>query len=326
MSATSPTEVQLPGATRRRATVDWADVVRGALPVVALVAILAWIVSLEPDALSYNGLTLLISTTIPLLFATMAQMLMITIGDIDLGIGAFIGLTNCVIARYLVERPGIGVLLILGGIAAYGLLGALIHLRRIPSIVGTLGASFVWLGLALLVLPSPGGSVPQFLSDFWAWTPPLIPLPVVFAIVIGIVGYLLVARLPYGVVIRAAGDDPVAVGRAGWSVLRVRITVYVAAAILGTLAGLVTTVVTASGDANSSAGLTLLSVAAVVLGGGEFSGGIANPIGGVIGAIAISLVAPLLALLSVSSDYQTGIQGAILIAVLAGRALARRDV
>lgn len=326
MSAISPTQVDLPAAPRRRATIDWADAIRAALPVIALVGILGWIVNLEPDALSYTGLTLLISTTIPLLFATMAQMLMITIGDIDLGIGAFIGLTNVIIARYLAEQVGIGLLLIVGAVLAYGLLGALIHLRRIPSIVGTLGASFVWFGLALLVLPSPGGSVPQFLTDFWAWTPPLIPLPVLVAIVIAIVGYLLVARLPYGVVIRAAGDDPVAVGRAGWSVLRVRVTVYLAAGVLGVLAGVATTVVTASGDANSSAGLTLLSVAAVVLGGGEFSGGIANPVGGVIGAIAISLVAPLLALLSVSSDYQTGVQGVILIAVLAGRAIARRDV
>lgn len=326
MSAISPTQAELPGTTRRRATVDWADVIRAALPVVALVGILAWIVSLEPDALSYNGLTLLISTTIPLVFATMAQMLMITIGDIDLGIGAFIGFTNVVIARYLAEHTGIGLLLLVGGVATYGLLGALIHLRRIPSIVGTLGASFVWLGLALLVLPSPGGTVPGFLTTFWSWSPPLVPLPVLLAIVVAIGGYLMIGRLPYGVVIRAAGDDPVAVGRAGWSTLRVRVTVYVAAAILGTLAGAITTVVTASGDANSSAGLTLLSVAAVVLGGGEFSGGIANPIGGVIGAVAISLVAPLLALLNVSSDYQTGIQGAILIAVLAGRALARRDV
>lgn len=326
MSAISPTQAELPGTSRRRATIDWADVIRAALPVVALVGILAWIVSLEPDALSYNGLTLLISTTIPLVFATMAQMLMVTIGDIDLGIGAFIGFANVVIARYLVQHAGIGLLLLAGGVAAYGLLGALIHLRRIPSIVGTLGASFVWLGLALLVLPSPGGTVPGFMTTFWAWSPPLVPLPVLIAIVVAIAGWLMVGRLPYGVVIRAAGDDPVAVGRAGWSVLRVRVTVYVAAAILGVLAGVATTVVTASGDANSSAGLTLLSVAAVVLGGGEFSGGIANPIGGVIGAVAISLVAPLLALLNVSSDYQTGVQGAILIAVLAGRALARRDV
>lgn len=326
MSATAPTPLELPAGRRRRAPVDWADVVRAALPVVALAGILAWIVSLEPTALGYTGLALLVSTTIPLLLATMAQMLTITIGDIDLGIGAFVGLTNVIVARYLAERPLLGLLLIVASIAAYGLLGALIHLRRIPSIVATLGASFVWFGVALLVLPSPGGSVPGFLAAFWAWSPPLIPLPVLIAIVIAVVGYLLMVRVPYGVVIRAAGDDPVAVGRAGWSVLRVRVTVYVAAGVLGVLAGMATTVVTASGDAGASAGLTLLTVAAVVLGGGEFSGGIANPVGAVIAAVAISLVAPLLALLGVSSDYQAGVQGAILIAVLAGRALARRDV
>jgi ribose transport system permease protein len=313
-------------APRRRARVDWRDMIRGALPVVALVTILVWIGDLESTALSYDGLNLLISTAVPLVFASIAQMLMVMIGDIDLGIGAFVGLTNVVIARYLGPDPLIGVLLIVAGIAAYGLLGLVIHVRRIPSIVGTLGASFVWFGLALLILPSPGGSVPGWLGSLWAWSPPLLPLPVLIAVVVAVTGYLLCNRVPYGVVLRGAGDDPAAVERAGWSILRVRVTVYALAGLLGTLAGLSTTAVTASGDANASSGLTLLSVAAVVLGGGEFSGGIANAVGAVIGAVAISLVAPLLALLNVSSDYQAGIQGGILLAVLAGRALARRDV
>jgi ribose transport system permease protein len=293
------------------------------LPVLAFAAIFIWIVTLESQALSYDGLTLLISTAVPLVFATLAQMLVIMLGDIDLGIGAFIGMTNALVARYLVEEPILGLALLAAAVAGYGLMGLLIQVRRIPSIVCTLGASFVWFGLALLVLPSPGGSVPGWLASFWDWRPPLVPLPVLIAIVAAAIGYLVVARLPYGVVMRGAGDDPVAVGRAGWSVTRVRVTVYALAGVLGVLAGLMTTAVTASGDPGASQGLTLLAVAAVVLGGGEFSGGVARPVGAVIGALAISLVVPLLALLSVSSDYQTGVQGAILIAVLAGRMLIR---
>jgi hypothetical protein len=42
-------------------------------------------------------------------------------------------------------------------------------------------------------------------------------------------------------------------------------------------------------------------------------------------AITIALVGSLLAFLNVSPEYQSGVQGAILIVVLAGRALARRD-
>lgn len=306
--------------------VGWRDAFRAALPVMALAAIYIWIVVLQSDALSYDGITLLVSSAVPLVFATIAQMLIIMVGDIDLSIGAYVGLVNVVVARYLAGEAGLGVLMILGLIAGYAVLGALIEIRRIPSIVATLGASFVWLGLALLVLPSPGGTVPAWLASFWSWNPPIIPLPLLVAVIVAFVGWMLVRRLPYGVVLRGAGANPQAIRRAGWSMLRIRMTVYAFAGVFGVFAGLATTAVTASGDANASSGLTLLTVAAVILGGGEFSGGIANAVGAVAGAVAIALVGSLLSLLNVSSDYQTGVQGAILIAVLAGRALARRDI
>jgi ribose transport system permease protein len=314
----------IPGVRRQRRTqTNWREIYRAALPVCALAVILIWIAQLQPDALSYGGLNLLLSTSVPLLFATAAQMLVVMIRDIDLGIGPFVGLVNVVAARYL-DGP-VGWLLLVAAVAAYGGLGALIHWRRIPSIVATLGASFVWFGIALLILPSPGGTEPSWLASFWSWNPPLVPLPILLAALLATGMWLLTTRVRYGVVLRGAGADPQAVARAGWSPLRVRVTVYALAGLLGVLAGLATTAITATGDANSASGITLLTVAAVVLGGGEFSGGIAAPFGAAIGAVAISLVGALLSLLSVSSDYQSGVQGAILLAVLAGRAFARRD-
>ena len=47
-------------------------------------------------------------------------------------------------------------------VAAYALAGALIESRRLPSIVVTLGLSFVWLGCAVLLLPTPGGLPADF--------------------------------------------------------------------------------------------------------------------------------------------------------------------
>jgi ribose transport system permease protein len=106
----------------------------------------------------------------------------------------------------------------------------------------------------------------------------------------------------------------------------VRLILFGLAGIFVLLAGLAVTANTTSGDANASQGYTLLSIAAVILGGGQFTGGIIAPVGTVAGAITISLVGSLLAFLNVSSDYQIGVQGAILIAVLAGRALTRRGL
>ena len=52
-------------------------------------------------------------------------------------------------------------------IAAYMGMAALIHLRNIPAIVVTLGAQFVWYGIALILCPTPGGSCPEMISNFF---------------------------------------------------------------------------------------------------------------------------------------------------------------
>ena len=74
-------------------------------------------------------------------------------------------------------------LLLVGGIAVYAAVGALIHLRNLPSIVVTLGMSFVWLGLAVLVLPTPGGKSPEWLAWLMKLKPPLVPFPIIAAVV-----------------------------------------------------------------------------------------------------------------------------------------------
>ena len=78
--------------------------------------------------------------------------------------------------------------------------------------------------------------------------------------------------------------------------------------------------ITTSADANIGNGYTLLSIAGVILGGGEFVGGRVSPIGAVIGALTLALAAsPLLTFMHIPPDWQVGANGAILIVVLAAR-------
>ena len=101
---------------------------------------------------------------VPIALATIAQMCVMAVNDLDLGIGAYIGLVVCIAATWLHESPALGILALSATILVYMALGALIHLRNLPSIVVTLGMSFVWLGLAILVLPTPGGKSPDWLA------------------------------------------------------------------------------------------------------------------------------------------------------------------
>ena len=152
-------------------------------------------------------------------------------------------------------------------------------------------------------------------------TVPFVPLPVVIAVLVAAAGHVILMRTSYGTVLRGIGANPLAARRAGRSLLRGRIALYGLAGVFGVLAGLALTGTLTSGDANVGSSYTLLSVAAVVIGGGEFAGGRVSSVGAVIGAVVLNLVGAVLSFLDVSSDWQIGAQGLLLVAVLALRAL-----
>jgi len=199
-----------------------------------------------------------------------------------------------------------------------------VHVRNLPSIVVTLGMSFVWLGLAVLLLPTPGGQAPGWIRAIMTLKTPMVPFPFLAAILIGVLVHFGLMRSSYGAVLRGAGGNPRAVERAGWSVLRTKVTMYVLAGVFGMLSGLSLVGLTTSADANIALRYTLLSIAGVILGGGEFVGGRVSPIGAVLGTVTLVLAGSFLSFMRISPDWQIGAQGAILIVVLALRALINR--
>src|SRR5690606_20604881 len=90
------------------------------------------------------------------------------------------------------------------------------------------------------------------------WRPPLVPLPVLVAIVVAIAGHWLLMRTAYGVVLRGFGGNPRAIERAGWSPLRARVALYAAAGVCGVLGGLAITGLNTTGDSSVGAQYTLL--------------------------------------------------------------------
>lgn len=246
-------------------------------PVFSLVLLLAAVFYMQPRAMSYTGLNLLFNLAVPIALATIAQMLIMAVNDLDLSMGTFVSFVVCVAATYLNTAPLIGVLILAAAIAAYAALGAIIHLRNLPSIVVTLGMSFVWGGLAVLLLPSPGGQAPDWARWIMTAKPPFIPMAIVASIVIAIVTHFIVMRSTFGVLMRGAGGNTRSIERAGWSVTAIRAATYALAAFFAVLAGIALVGLTTSADANIALRYTLLSIAGVILGGGEFVGGRVSP-------------------------------------------------
>lgn len=301
-----------------------AERLRLLVPALSLVVLLAAVFYLQPRTMSYTGLNLLFNLAVPIALATIAQMLIMTVNDLDLSMGTFVSFVACVTATFLQTDPLTGALILVGCIAVYAGLGVIIHLRNLPSIVVTLGMSFVWSGLAVLLLPAPGGVAPDWIRWLMTSKPPLVPMAIVASVLIAVVAHFLVMRSAFGVVIRGVGGNERSVARAGWSVVRARAATYALAGFFAVLSGICLVGLTTSADANIALRYTLLSIAGVILGGGEFVGGRVSPIGAVIGALTLTLAASFLSFLKIPPDWQIGAQGAILIIVLALRLILNR--
>lgn len=297
---------------------------RIALPLLTMLLIFAANVANNPNMMSYMGLRMKLNSTLPLIFASLGQMFIILSGDCDMGNGYSIALVNVIVGVLLTGNPLVGIVGLLIFIAAYMGMAALIHLRNIPAIVVTLGAQFVWYGIALIICPTPGGKCPELISNILRIQTPVVPLPIIIAVLAGLLCWFILYRSRYGMVMRGIGNNPNSVERSGWNYLMAKMTNYGMAGLMVVLAGMTFTASCNGADANSSVNYCMLSIATVILGGCEMAGGIVEPAGVVIAAIAMNLINSLLTAMKVNSNYQTAIIGLILIAVLAFKFVIHR--
>jgi ribose transport system ATP-binding protein len=295
-----------------------------ALPAaILLIAMLGLAFYLQPRAFSTFGLNLLLSASIPLAFAVLAQMLFLLGGDIDLSIGFAVGLVNVVAATYMVDAPLVATLALCAIVAGYIALALLVELVGVSSIVATLGASFVWLGIGLMIRETPGGSSPDWLrlmTSLKLWP---LPLPTYYLIGAIVIGVLLTRTWSYSTKLRALGNNKKMYVSLGYSPLAGRVTLYALAGILCVVSGLLVTATTGAGNINVAAGYTLSTVAAVVVGGASFAGGIVSAPGAVMAVVGMSLISTNLVFLGVSSEYAAAIGGLVLVLVLSTKSLIR---
>ena len=86
------------------------ETLRLAVPVASLLLLLAGVFYLQPRAMSYTGLNLLFNLAVPIALATIAQMLIMAVNDLDLSMGTFVSFVACVAATYLHDTPLLGCL------------------------------------------------------------------------------------------------------------------------------------------------------------------------------------------------------------------------
>lgn len=275
----------------------------------------------------------MLSSTLALAYLAMAQSVVVIGGGIDLSVGALLVLSNCLSARFMADASfGKSVLVALACLAVISALGALtgliVTVSRIPAIIVTLATSFVWGGMALLVLHTPGGGAPGRFQELVlgsgnAWWPALLCLLAPLLLV-----WAPLRRSRAGIAIHALGSSANAAYLSGVNPLRTRIVAYTFGGLLCGLAGLATTAFTGGGSPQSTIAMTatLNSVAAIVLGGVALSGGVGGLVGPVIAVWCLYLIPNIMLGLGVDPSYGEVVKGVIvvLVVLVGGLLRARR--
>jgi ribose transport system permease protein len=286
-----------------------------------LVALLVFTKLIQPNY-GVAGIQGLAISVLPLALAAVAQAVVVISGGIDLSIGSLMALTSVISASLMLNQTEeFGVAVVLGvlilGVLLGGVNGALVVFTRVPDIVVTLAMSFVWAGAALLVLATPGGASAKWLKGLvnGALGNEWIPKGAVLLIVVVALIWIPVRRSRLGLSIYAIGSNRLAAFRSGVSVGRTRVIAYALMGLFSALAGVSLTASTGIGIPVPGP-YTLLSVAAVVLGGVSLAGGRGGVFGPIIAVIVLQLIRTDMTFLNINTNLATVLQGAILIGVV----------
>jgi ribose transport system permease protein len=277
--------------------------------------------AMQPDYGASEIQSLAISA-LPLALAAVAQAIVVIAGGIDLSIGSMMALTNvtaAVLMKGSSEEFGVVVVIVvlLMGLLLGSVNGLLVVLTRVPDIVVTLAMSFVWAGTALLVLSTPGGSAAGWLKSLGSGTlfSEWIPKPLVLLIVVVGVIWIPLRRSSLGLSLYAIGSDRLAALRSGVDIDRTKLASYALTGLFAAMGGLALSISTGIGTPVPGP-YTLLSVAAVVLGGVSLAGGRGGVVGAIVGVFVLALIRSDLTYLAVDPNFTTVIQGLIMIAVV----------
>jgi ribose transport system permease protein len=321
VSAASPTVDQV-GPRPGVAVADWARRNAWNLGLVGLLALLLVYTRFINPNYGVAGIQALAISVLPLAFAAVAQAICVIGGGIDLSIGSMMALTSVVAAANMEGRSEeVAIAIVLGtlvlGLVIGAINGTLIVATRVPDIVVTLAMAFVWGGTALLVLRTPEGSAAQWLKDIVLGSVGVDFVPkaaIVLLVIVALIWFPL-RRSKLGMSIYAIGSNQLAAFRSGVAVGRTKVVAYALTGLFSAFAGLGLTASTGIGNPVPGP-YTLMSVAAVVLGGVSLAGGRGGVFGPIIAVLLLQLIQIDLAFMRFDPNLALVSQGLILIGVV----------
>jgi len=289
---------------------------------VLLLALVAYNAVVTPNFLTPQTLLdVQLRQAAPVAIVALGMALVIAVGGIDLSVGAVMAIAGQVGALTLVAgAPPLAAIAlgVLVGVVCGAFNGTLVARYGVQPIIATLILFIAGRGIAQLLTD---GRLVGFRSPSFQFLGlgrvAGVPMPVVLALVVAVVVFLVVRYTPYGRTLLATGGNERAARLAGVHVGRVKMIAYVAAGTLAALVGLVSISTTSASDANNvGLGIELDAIAAVAVSGTPLTGGRISVVGTVAGAVMLRLLQNTLIAQGVPREVAQIVTGVVIVVAL----------
>jgi ribose transport system permease protein len=282
---------------------------------------------MSDNFLTVRNLTNVLRQSVYLMIVSMGQMLALLTGGFDLSVGTVLALTSVVgamamAAMYAAMPDAVWLAIAVGclaGIAAGTAIGAIngigVSLFNVSPFMMSLGMTSVGFGAALFLTGGvPVYGMPVAFGDIFGFGSLFaIPVPVLVAVLIIFLLFVLLYRTPYGRYFYAVGGNMKAAGLSGINTRLTLFWTYLLCGMLAAISGMLLTARLDTGEPNIGASMPLESIAACVIAGVSLRGGVGRLENVILGALFIGLVQNGMNLARIESYLQTVVLGALLI-------------
>lgn len=239
-------------------------------------------------------------------------------GGMDLSIGAITSFGGIICAFCLKAGMPLPISIIIALLAGstVGFLNGIIIVRfALPAFIATLGMQYVVNGI--ISVSTEALAISGFSDSFKAISQMrvggLVPMPIIYAIAIGVVGHIVLSKTKFGRSVLAIGGNRETAYLAGINVTVKQILVYVFVGFFSALSGILIASRFATAQPAAGTGTELTIMASVIIGGTSMFGGQGTIVGSALGCILFATIQNVLIVMGISTFWQNLIFGVILL-------------
>lgn len=289
-------------------------------PFLVLALLVVSIELLRPGSFTMDNLALKVAAAMTLVFVATGETIVVLRGGIDLSVGGILSLASAIAATrggdasFVEMLPWFALILFIG--AGIGMLnGLIISILKLQPFLVTLATWSIVEGIALLVLPAEGGTVPA--SWFAAGYSYVLGLPIsVFLLFVLLAWWVWFRRTRIATGILAAGSNERSAYLNRVSLASTNIVAYGLSGFFAALAGWFYCTQTGAGSPVVGTQYVLPAIAALVIGGTSLAGGRGGLLGTIIGALILNLIGDIVFLFRLAGYWQPVASGLILVLVV----------